>query len=768
MDPRRGPTDDSKDAPPTKRIRLARDRPSRDTPAPRTSPQYILNDADAGDDADEDRDSGDSSSDQDDEVDHGPDEAATDKRHVGAKADDWPFAVWCAERGIWMDPKLTINRRKLRTIDHAYVAAKDPYCTTKHTSKRKPAVIPQSQRVVKVPKRAILSTRTSALARHLAKQLAKHPTIRSFEPSQRSSLDLALCLFYELLLGEDSDFKPYVDTLVGQAPHLPMFRRSDPLRTPWKWIRGTEAHRIERRARIASRRSWKEKHGYSETYGLSSETVLEYLYEVAVPVLSSAPGIAFDPDDFARMLDAISEFQWAVSMVRSRSFIVDLYHGPALVPVCDAFDHSDKPTVEFESIVDVCVRCGSAADTLHPHIGPARAPRRAEPDNIHDSDVADDGDEDDDDDDEDDTVDMWAIDDLGCGDEVFNNYGPLSNAELLTQYGFALPGQTHVERFTWDIRFAKERREVGDALGIRDWDEVFERCIALPRPRSISNDENDADAGDDDRAMGAMSEASKRVASLRNLDFHNARFERQLDETDMERLDKSYAFFRPLAANMVPDVLRGEEAKAARQARPSEVDKLRRQDDVQPLFLHAFAGVSRVLWRLALLVQIPRGTAPTAVAKSMIECEDVFGAIYFRTGQFPRPPASVPSSQVPRLDEDEPRAAAATMGSNVSATATATATDIGRAREMVITALGSLQRLLEQRLAKLYYHHHQPAGEDLLKTRAERHATVRQILNHAAWETKRVRTEMEWVRDLRRLCIDPSLSPESARLNPDH
>jgi hypothetical protein len=65
-----------------------------------------------------------------------------------------------------------------------------------------------------------------------------------------------------------------------------------------------------------------------------------------------------------------------------------------------------------------------------------------------------------------DTADMVARVPIAPGDELFNSYGYLSNATLLTTYGFALAEETEWERFAWEWRIGDERRELADALAL--------------------------------------------------------------------------------------------------------------------------------------------------------------------------------------------------------------------------------------------------------------------------------------------------------------
>lgn len=63
-----------------------------------------------------------------------------------------------------------------------------------------------------------------------------------------------------------------------------------------------------------------------------------------------------------------------------------------------------------------------------------------------------------------DTVDMVARAPIMRGEEAWNSYGLMSNATLLTTYGFTLSEETEWERFSWEWRTSEEREAVLHAL----------------------------------------------------------------------------------------------------------------------------------------------------------------------------------------------------------------------------------------------------------------------------------------------------------------
>lgn len=167
------------------------------------------------------------------------------------------------------------------------------------------------------------------------------------------------------------------------------------------------------------------------------QTRLQAFYEdVVLPIFSTSQ---FDPESsptfsFAHLLRAYS-------LVSSRAFQVSSYHSLALVPLADAFNHSDPPHVHFASDTWVCPECGRLEACPHDEdvagagVGPGGTGHEAE-----------------------ETVDMVSERAIEADEEVFNTYGAgMANAKLIASYGFLLEGNEH------DV-VSFEHDEVIDAL----------------------------------------------------------------------------------------------------------------------------------------------------------------------------------------------------------------------------------------------------------------------------------------------------------------
>ncbi|EPQ56414.1 hypothetical protein GLOTRDRAFT_138148 [Gloeophyllum trabeum ATCC 11539] len=188
------------------------------------------------------------------------------------------------------------------------------------------------------------------------------------------------------------------------------------------WLQGTE---VEKELRN------------SETGEYLLKEIDDY-YDTVVLPLSEGLGLS----------TTIAGYYRAYSLVSSRAFLVDAYHGLAMVPIADAFDHANENHVHLESDFDVCVVCGALDECPHDsetwdasprgsssspmtsrlgllssEIAPstsADCPSRYDADN---------------------TCDMVSNIPVIADTEVFNTYGErLSNASLLVRYGFMIEG----------------------------------------------------------------------------------------------------------------------------------------------------------------------------------------------------------------------------------------------------------------------------------------------------------------------------------------
>ncbi|BGP36196.1 hypothetical protein JCM10450v2_000094 [Rhodotorula kratochvilovae] len=246
--------------------------------------------------------------------------------------------------------------------------------------------------LARVPVSLVLSHRSSALANALE---GRHDPLAALPPPLR----LAVHVAHELALGSRSRWATYLE-------HCP--RKAVPIALLWegeakRWTRGTELEQECRRIGV-------------------DQSVLRRFYDtIALPLLSSLPSTSASPVS----PPSFTTFQHAYTLVSSRAFQVSSFHPLALVPLADAFNHSDPPHVHLASDAWVCPECGRLDACPHDDesAGATAAAREAR---------------------EEETVDMVSEREIDPGEEVFNTYGSgLSNAHLVAAYGFLLEGNEH-------------------------------------------------------------------------------------------------------------------------------------------------------------------------------------------------------------------------------------------------------------------------------------------------------------------------------------
>lgn len=226
--------------------------------------------------------------------------------------------------------------------------------------------------------------------------------------------------------------------------------------------------------------------------------------------------------------------------ISSRVFEIDAYHQSALVPIADLFNHNViDPDVHFGSLYDVCELCGEpgmckhliaeaameeAASSVPPqdtqhnkHIVDENLLEElnANTDDSSDETSGDDlSDHNEFDSASDECVDIILVNDVECGEEVFNSYGEMSNALLLARYGFCVKGNpTDVVHLGKEImKLVKHNKRYSQKVSW--WSEVgyelYSNWYNLKRKPEDSNDEGfeDDDDGDDDEEEHVTEEES--------------------------------------------------------------------------------------------------------------------------------------------------------------------------------------------------------------------------------------------------------------------
>ncbi|KAK9316411.1 hypothetical protein V1522DRAFT_396006 [Lipomyces starkeyi] len=282
----------------------------------------------------------------------------------------------------------------------------------------------------RVPKSAVLSASSSVVCNLLS------------DDRQRSLAGLVLAYLIERKLGDRSPWSRYLDMLPSREESCLRFWDQD----EQEWVRETDAADILRAA----------EEDLVEMY----DNIATPFFEFQRPIVRATIGENVPWDDFTSK----KTFADAVSVVAARCFEIDAFIGLGLCPIADLFNHSDHEDVHFETRFEVCEWCGNNDTCEHD----AQALREAAGENDNESEGDDSGpreiedgdndefndisvDDDDDSDDDKDTCDIVvhrpiAVSRQGYVQrmrEIFNSYGPLSSAQLLVKYGFAIRRNAH-------------------------------------------------------------------------------------------------------------------------------------------------------------------------------------------------------------------------------------------------------------------------------------------------------------------------------------
>ncbi|XP_073039963.1 ribosomal lysine N-methyltransferase 3 isoform X2 [Primulina eburnea] len=255
--------------------------------------------------------------------------------------------------------------------------------------------------VATIPKRSCLTVRTSAASRIIE------------EAQLGGYLGLSVALMYERSLGPQSKWFQYLQILPSREP-IPLLwslAEIDSL------LCGTEIHKIVKEDKALVYQDWK---------------------ECIKPLLGSA-SLKLNPDFFS-----VDEYLAAKSLIASRSFQIDEYHGYGMVPLADLFNH--KTAAEDVHFTSVSYYSESDIDSdnqkrdsdgenngddepmvqdFHSEMGGFRSELEFESSSTSGNDVM--------------VMQMIICKDVNSGSEVFNTYGSLSNAALLHRYGFTEP-----------------------------------------------------------------------------------------------------------------------------------------------------------------------------------------------------------------------------------------------------------------------------------------------------------------------------------------
>ncbi|KAK2463049.1 hypothetical protein APHAL10511_004704 [Amanita phalloides] len=225
------------------------------------------------------------------------------------------LCAWCTLNGIEIDSRLRFNW--------------DPNAGCGIFSR---SYIPANTTLVRIPKHAVLSTKSCTLASCIPTSLY----------GRGAQLALSLAVYIEILKGKFSRWSGYLQSVPRDIVDIPVFwnsgtgagemschRQKDGTEA-LHWLRGTEVAKIL-------------------TVGDDNKPVIDemrnYYHEVAQPLIFR------HKSEITRQLDiapTLHDFYRAHALVSSRAFVVDAYHGLCMVPVADAFNHESPHNVHLE------------------------------------------------------------------------------------------------------------------------------------------------------------------------------------------------------------------------------------------------------------------------------------------------------------------------------------------------------------------------------------------------------------------------------------
>ncbi|GHJ83972.1 hypothetical protein NliqN6_0374 [Naganishia liquefaciens] len=231
---------------------------------------------------------------------------------------------WFREQGIWIHESLEIRSMAGgRGIAVYAVGVGSP-----------------QQVVCKIPRAAILSSKTTPFM-----SLMPRKTLKQIPPI----VMLSLSLLYEFRLGPESRYWGYLQSL--PRSHVPIVSLWD-----IDYVGGEDgkgARETVKGTAVEAELKRIKKDGHS----------LEELYLYLQATVDAFPLTSFSPAPPSQL-----DLLYTYSLVSSRAFQVDVYHGAAIVPLADAFNHQELNNVCFESDDFVCEACGSLATCEHDDI----------------------------------------------------------------------------------------------------------------------------------------------------------------------------------------------------------------------------------------------------------------------------------------------------------------------------------------------------------------------------------------------------------------
>ncbi|KAI3863289.1 hypothetical protein MKX03_009646 [Papaver bracteatum] len=279
--------------------------------------------------------------------------------------------------------------------------------------------------VATIPKNACLTIKTS-----LAKDIIE-------ESGLAESLGLSVALMYEKSIGEASNWAGYLQ-LLPDSECLPLVWTLDEVD---QFLTGTELHKTMKEDKTLIYEDWKEN---------------------IMPIISSGQLDNVDLKCFG-----VEQYFAAKSLVSSRSFEIDDYHGYGMVPLADLFNHKTgaenihftnvSPHSESDSESDNETDVEEVENGFHdnsndkpPSVEKVHSSSNGSPTAVDNKSYMNghaEGQTTSEDDptlkDDPTALEIIVVRGVKSGDEVYNTYGTMGNAALLHRYGFTEPDNSY-------------------------------------------------------------------------------------------------------------------------------------------------------------------------------------------------------------------------------------------------------------------------------------------------------------------------------------
>ncbi|KAJ9068606.1 hypothetical protein DSO57_1026946 [Entomophthora muscae] len=233
---------------------------------------------------------------------------------------------WFQKHHIWFDKdKLKIKHSNCQPLP-ALAFSTEPEEIPIHTEGMSFSVlaktdIPTDAIVCKIPKLAVLSWRTGGVSNILE------------DEEIAGAISLVLTLMYESQQGFKSPWYGYLQSL-PEYVSLPSMWSEEEL----SLLEGVDS--------------------LSKAQKTRNDQIEDYS-EIVVPLVKKYPEV------FQKKFFSLNNFFRACSLVSSRAFHLDDYHGDSMIPLADMFNHrSGLEHVHFESS-DACFECGEHGDCNH-------------------------------------------------------------------------------------------------------------------------------------------------------------------------------------------------------------------------------------------------------------------------------------------------------------------------------------------------------------------------------------------------------------------